>query len=855
MKSSKPQTFNHPYSPYDIQVQFMHSLYECLEEGKVAIFESPTGTGKSLSLICGSLTWLRDHKRKSFLDAVQNITCDDDEPEWMLEFAKREASRAITEKREDFELRLARIKREEEQQRAALENSEGPRKRQRVGIASTSKDPEDDDQFALDDYDSENDEPSSFPKGSTTASGLSSSTLELLERLKGHGSNTKFEEDDESDVKILYCSRTHSQLMQFANELRRVTMPSSVPESLRQGLTEEQELGERIKHLSLGSRNNLCINPKVAALGNPTAINERCLELQQLNTPEQLRCSYLPTKEDEARASCFRDHALATVKDIEDLGKLGRKLGICPYYASRPVISHSEIVTLPYPLLLQRSARDALNLSIKGHVIIVDEAHNLMDAICNIHSVTVTLSQLKTSIFQLTTYARKFKTRLKGKNRSYIAQVIRLISSIADHLQSISNSKQPSEGSVLPADLMAGKGADQINPYKLSRYLQESKLARKVDGYVDYSQNKAAAEAKPKSTVPVLFHIQSFLLPLMNLSSEGRLFFTKTPWDIQLDYVLLDPTNHFREIVEDARAVILAGGTMSPMSDYMNHLFSYVPRDRLSTFSYGHVIPPENLVAYNLASGVMGCGFDFTYDGRDAEKMILDLGQTIARLCHAIPDGVVAFFPSYEYLSRVLNIWKSAVAGENKQTLYEMIEKEKPILHESREMETTTDDLLNHYVNTIENGRGALLLSVVGGKLSEGINFSDKLGRGVLIVGLPFPNIRSPVWQAKLKYIEQKAYQNAGSGSEESRWSSAKAAGRDFYENACMRAVNQCIGRAIRHRDDYAAIVLIDKRYGRASIQAKLPGWIKHSLEKDSVLLPAAATLDGLSQFFSSKND
>ncbi|CBF82692.1 DNA helicase [Aspergillus nidulans FGSC A4] len=830
MEPSKPQTFNHPYTPYDIQVRFMQSLYECLEEGKVAIFESPTGSGPRLQIIELSCTdWTRNR--------------DDDEPEWMVEFAKREASRAVTEKRIEFESRLARIKREEEQQRAALESSEGSRKRQRVSVVSRDQDTEDDDQFALDDYDSENDEPSSIPRGSATATGLSSSTLELLERLRKYGSKIKPEEDDENDIKIFYCSRTHSQLMQFASELRRVTMPSTLPESLRQGLTDEEEQGERIKHISLGSRKNLCINSRVAALGNPTAINERCLELQQPNTPAPLRCSYLPTEEDEAKTLSFRDHALATVKDIEDLGKLGKKLGLCPYYASRGVVSHSE-----------RSARDALNLSIKGHVVIIDEAHNLMDAISNIHSVTVTLSQLRTSIFQLTTYARKFKTRLKGKNRNYIAQVIRLISSIADHLQSLIDNKQASEGSVLSSDLMAGKGADQINPYKLCRYLNESKLARKVDGYIDFSQSKANAQAEPKSTIPVLFHIQSFLLPLMNLSSEGRLFFTKTPGDIQLHYMLLDPTNHFREIVEDARAVILAGGTMSPMSDYLNHLFSYVPKDRLNTFSYGHVIPSENLTAHTLARGVTGCEFDFTYAGRDAEKMILDLGRTFTQLCRAIPDGIVAFFPSYEYLSRVLNIWKNAVVRENKQTLYETVEKEKQILYESRETELTTDDLLNNYANTINKGRGALLLSVVGGKLSEGINFSDKLGRGVLIVGLPFPNIRSPVWQAKIKYIEQKAYRNVGSGSEESRRLSAKAAGRDFYENACMRAVNQCIGRAIRHRNDYAAIVLIDKRYGKTSIEAKLPGWIKQSLVKDSALLPAATTLDGLACFFRSKN-
>ncbi|KAL2788349.1 helicase C-terminal domain-containing protein [Aspergillus keveii] len=851
MEPSK-EDFYHPYSPYDIQLQFMRSLYTCLEEGKVAIFESPTGTGKSLSLICGSLTWLRDHKRKSFNETVQDATVDDDEPEWMLEFARREASRAITEKRKEFESRLARIKREEEQQRAALEESSGPRKRQKIAATSAGEGFEEDDQFALDDYESEGDEPNTSLKQSASSGGLSSSTMELLERLRGLRPKRPEEEDEPNGIKIFYCSRTHSQLMQFANELRRVTLPSSLPEDL-QGLSGEEELEERIKHLSLGSRKNLCINPRVAALGNPTAINERCLELQQPSTAAQHRCSFLPSKEDEMKVTSFRDHALATVKDIEDLGKLGTKMGLCPYYASRPVINHSEIVTLPYPLLLQRSAREALNLSIKDHVIIIDEAHNLMDAISGIHSVTVTLSQLKTSIFQLTTYARKFKTRLKGKNRSYIAQVIRLVSSIADHLQSILDSKQPTEGSVLPADLMSGKGVDQINLYKLCRYLQESKLARKVDGYVEFSQKTVDQQSKPKTTVPVLFHISSFLLPLMNLSAEGRLFYTKTSGDIQLNYMLLDPTNHFREIVEDARAVILAGGTMSPMSDYMNHLFSYVPRDRLDTFSYGHVIPSENLTAHILARGVSGAEFDFTFDGRDSEKTIVDLGRTIMSLCRTIPDGVVAFFPSYDYLNRVLNIWKRPTAGGNNQTLYNMIESVKPILYESREMATTTDELLHQYSSTIEEGKGALLLSVVGGKLSEGINFSDKLGRGVLIVGLPFPNIRSPVWQAKIQYIEQKAYQDVSSGSEESRRSSAKAAGRDFYENACMRAVNQCIGRAIRHRNDYAAIVLIDKRYGRPNIQAKLPGWIKQSMEGSSSPLPAGAALERLSKFFTNK--
>ena len=156
---------------------------------------------------------------------------------------------------------------------------------------------------------------------------------------------TEGDHEFETTTKVFYCSRTHSQLTQFAAELRRIKLPPlSSPETDSEAPTIETVL-EGIKHLTLGSRKNLCINSQVSKLGNQTAINERCTELQQSKASEARRCNYLPTKDNEPLVHQFRDHALARIRDIEDLGSLGKKIGICPYYASRAVIEPSEVWT------------------------------------------------------------------------------------------------------------------------------------------------------------------------------------------------------------------------------------------------------------------------------------------------------------------------------------------------------------------------------------------------------------------------------------------------------------------------------------------------------------------------------
>lgn len=97
-------------------------------------------------------------------------------------------------------------------------------------------------------------------------------------------------------------------------------------------------------------------------------------------------------------------------------------------------------------------------------------------------------------------------------------------------------------------------------------------------------------------------------------------------------------------------------------------------------------------------------------------------------------------------------------------------------------------------------------MGVCRGKLSEGLDFSDDTARMVIVIGIPYPQINDPKVILKQNYLDAK-------------WRLLKKcknfqSGQQWYLQQGTRAVNQSIGRVIRHKLDYGAIILIDSRYG-----------------------------------------
>lgn len=155
---------------------------------------------------------------------------------------------------------------------------------------------------------------------------------------------------------------------------------------------KKTQFRERVHCVTLGSRKSLCINSTVRLLKSDLRMVDKCLDLQKATSCDsgkrkaQCQCPYY----DSSVQSSFRNHALARLRDIEELSELGEQLGTCPYYGTRKTIPLAQIVALPYSMLLNKATRESVGIHLKGNIVICDEAHNIIEAVNQVHSCQVT---------------------------------------------------------------------------------------------------------------------------------------------------------------------------------------------------------------------------------------------------------------------------------------------------------------------------------------------------------------------------------------------------------------------------------------------------------------------------------
>lgn len=152
------------------------------------------------------------------------------------------------------------------------------------------------------------------------------------------------------------------------------------------------------------------------------------------------------------------------------------------------------------------------------------------------------------------------------------------------------------------------------------------------------------------------------------------------------------------------------------------------------------------------------------------------------------------------------------------------VEALKPLFVEPRNKGSFSEVIDAYYQQVASPGsNGATFLAVCRGKASEGLDFSDMNGRGVIVTGLPYPPRMDPRVILKMQFLDEMKGRSRVGGQ--------CLSGQEWYQQQASRAVNQAIGRVIRHRHDYGAIFLCDHRFAYADARAHLPSWVRPYLK------------------------
>lgn len=207
------EEFPFPFSPYLIQNQFMKELYKCLENAKLGIFESPTGTGKSMSIICGALKWLLDYEeqqRNQLTTAISELDqqikqYNNSSINW---FFVQSQQIELNSKRQILQTKLNNIFQYEQRKNTLKEISRNMYNKKNSCNKNMINSIKDKDE--IDNLIDKNDENEKIEE-------------ELLLEDMQYLENSEDEDKEEvyENTKIFFCSRTHSQLSQFIEELKK----------------------------------------------------------------------------------------------------------------------------------------------------------------------------------------------------------------------------------------------------------------------------------------------------------------------------------------------------------------------------------------------------------------------------------------------------------------------------------------------------------------------------------------------------------------------------------------------------------------------------------------------------------
>ena len=413
------------------------------------------------------------------------------------------------------------------------------------------------------------------------------------------------------------------------------------------------------------------------------------------------------------------------LEKLEELKKEALQKGFCPYYSLLETSGEAKVIAITYPYFFIEKYRSLLNIDFREHFIVIDEAHNI-DRVSEIEERSLSDFILSMAIKQskskeVKNILEKLREQLKGlvyPDEKYIK---------LEKIPTLTN-----EELTILADEYEELKKENIKLKKISRIYLGSILRF----YTAYST--------------------SLFIPF----SFSNKIVLKT----------LDLSQYYSVLNDESLSILLMSGTLPP-KEYLEKVLGitrkifYVDVEKeikkKLTGSYQCRIAIDVTSKYDLRSDIMWKKY----------------ASYLLKVYYQAKNHVLAVFPSYEILRKVMELVNVNKIAEDERTFIDEIIK---TINESKEK--------------------IIIAGVARGKITEGIEITQdgkSLISDVVLIGVPYPPEDD-----YMKMFSQKIADKIGGKH------------RDFLITIpALIAVKQAIGRAIRSVNDHAEIWLLDKRY------------------------------------------
>ncbi|QSZ35912.1 hypothetical protein DSL72_007034 [Monilinia vaccinii-corymbosi] len=639
------------------------------------------------------------------------------------------------------------------------------------------------------------------------------------------------------------CPGTMSEIEKALAELK----------ALMKYRAEQLGFQEDFRGIGLTSRKNLCLHPSVKREKSGAVVDARCRSLTAGFVKEKKeRGEDVPVCIYHDNLDLLEPHNLIPngVWTLDGIMRYGEEHKQCPYFTSRRMMSFCNVIIYSYHYLLDPKIAERVSKELsKDCIVVFDEAHNI-DNVC-IESLSTDITD--DSLRKATRGAINLENKISDLRYSDSEKLKDEYAKLVEGLRGADEARAEDafmSNPALPDDLLKEAVPGNIRRAEhfvtfLKRFIEYLKVISETPAsFLAHLREYTFIEKKPlrfcaerlTSLVRTLelTNIEDYQ-PLQEVATFATLVATYEkgfllilePYESDtaevpnpvLHFTCLDAAIAIKPVFERFSSVIITSGTISPLEMYPKMLnFECVVQE-----SYPMTLARRSFLPMIVTRGSDQVAISSGFQVRNEPAVVRNYGNLLTEMSKITPDGMVVFFPSYLYMESIISMWQG-------MGILDEVWKYKLILVETPDAQETSL-ALETYRTACCNGRGAILLCVARGKVSEGIDFDHQYGRTVLCIGVPFQYTESRILKARLEFLRE----------------TYRIRENDFLSFDAMRHAAQCLGRVLRGKDDYGIMVLADRRFLKK--RSQLPKWINQAILDSEVNLSTDMAVGSAKKF------